>query len=129
MHSAGEAVGRQPFRHRVRLEEGAIDLLRFACEHAMQANRVWHLTAPPSRSVENRAQSISPNDNNIMQRAFGFRRPPVPHRSYPRQAADRSAMKPLLRLESDFAPSPSSPDALALRLQNGTAAPLAGFKL
>ena len=38
-------------------------------------------------------------------------------------------MRPLLRLESDFAPTLSSPDALTLRLQNGSAAPLAGFKL
>ena len=34
-----------------------------------------------------------------------------------------------LRLESDFAPTPASPDALTLRLYNGTAQPLAGFKL
>ncbi len=32
-------------------------------------------------------------------------------------------------LESDFAPTPASPDALTLRLHNGTALPLAGFKL
>ncbi|HVT54215.1 MAG TPA: beta-N-acetylhexosaminidase [Dongiaceae bacterium] len=35
----------------------------------------------------------------------------------------------LLRLESDFAPTPSSPDALVLRLHNGGATALAGFKL
>ena len=34
-----------------------------------------------------------------------------------------------LRLESDFAPTPANPEALTLRLHNGTALPLTGFKL
>jgi hexosaminidase len=34
-----------------------------------------------------------------------------------------------LRLESDFAPTPASPHTLMLRLHNGTASSLAGFKL
>ena len=34
-----------------------------------------------------------------------------------------------LRLESDFAPTPASPEALTLRLHNGTARPLTAFKL
>src|SRR5262245_15192293 len=37
---AGEAVGRQPFGHRICVEEGAKHLLRFGGEDAMQTNGV-----------------------------------------------------------------------------------------
>src|SRR5262249_13404922 len=42
MHRAGKAVGRQPFRECVRLEERAIDLLGPGREDAVQANGVGH---------------------------------------------------------------------------------------
>jgi hypothetical protein len=37
---AGEAVGRQPFGHGIRIEEGAKDLLRLGGEDAMQTNGI-----------------------------------------------------------------------------------------
>jgi len=39
MNLAGEAVRRQPLRHRVGIQEGAVDALRRSAEHAMEANR------------------------------------------------------------------------------------------
>src|SRR5882672_1786192 len=42
MHSAGKAVGWQPFRERVRLEERAIDFLWTGCQNAVQAHGVGH---------------------------------------------------------------------------------------
>src|SRR4051812_19691539 len=40
MHDAGKAVGRQPFRERVRLDKRAIYLLRSGCQDPMQTNGV-----------------------------------------------------------------------------------------
>jgi cytochrome c-type biogenesis protein CcmH/NrfG len=42
MHSADKAVGRKPFRERVRLEERAIDFLWAGCQNAVQAYGVGH---------------------------------------------------------------------------------------
>jgi hypothetical protein len=42
MHGAGKAVGRQPLRHGVRLDEGAIDLIGLRCQDAAQSNGVGH---------------------------------------------------------------------------------------
>src|SRR2546421_5502925 len=42
MNGAGKAVGRQPLRHGVCLDEGAIDLIGFGCQDAMQSNGVGH---------------------------------------------------------------------------------------
>jgi hypothetical protein len=42
MDGAGEAVGRQPLRQRVRFDEGAVDLLGLGREDAVQANGVGH---------------------------------------------------------------------------------------
>ena len=42
VHGAGKAVGRQPFRHGVCLDEGAIDLIGLRCQDAVQSNGVGH---------------------------------------------------------------------------------------
>jgi len=42
MHGADEAVGRQPLRHRVCFDEGAIDLIGLRCQDAVQSNGVGH---------------------------------------------------------------------------------------
>src|SRR6188472_3501704 len=42
MHGAGEAVGRQPLRHGVGLDKGAIDLVGFRRQNAVQSNGVGH---------------------------------------------------------------------------------------
>src|SRR6185437_9571042 len=46
MHGAGKAVGRKPFRERVRLEERAIDFLWAGCQNAVQAYGVGHARSP-----------------------------------------------------------------------------------
>src|SRR5262249_28940696 len=43
MHGAGKAVGWQPLRHGVRLDEGAIDLLGLCRQNAVQSNCAGHL--------------------------------------------------------------------------------------
>src|SRR5262245_26180629 len=42
VHRAGKAVGRQPFRQRVRFEERAIDFFRAGCQNPVQAYRIGH---------------------------------------------------------------------------------------
>src|SRR5262249_5679949 len=42
MNGAGKAVGGQPLRHGVRLDEGAIDLIGLRCQDAVQSNGVGH---------------------------------------------------------------------------------------
>jgi hypothetical protein len=42
MHGAGKAVGRQPLRHGIGLDEGTIDFLGGRCEDAVQADGVGH---------------------------------------------------------------------------------------
>src|SRR5207248_1107777 len=46
VNRAGKAVGRQPLRHRIGLEEGAIDLLRRRREDSMKADSVGHGLLP-----------------------------------------------------------------------------------
>ena len=62
MHSAGEAVGRQPLRHGVRLDECAIDLLGLCRQDAVQANGVGHLLFLPSGGFDDeRIASLYPS--------------------------------------------------------------------
>src|SRR5262245_54640835 len=42
VHSAGKAVGRKPFRERVRFEERAIDFLRAGRQNTVQADGIGH---------------------------------------------------------------------------------------
>jgi hypothetical protein len=42
VHGADEAVGRQPLRHGVRLNEGAVDLVGLRCQDAVQSNGAGH---------------------------------------------------------------------------------------
>src|SRR5262249_27875142 len=46
MHGTGVAVGREPFRERIRLEKRAIDFLRPGGQHAVQADGVGHGALP-----------------------------------------------------------------------------------
>src|SRR5262245_11726828 len=42
VHGAGKAVGRQPLRHGICLDEGAIDLIGLRCQDAVQSNGIGH---------------------------------------------------------------------------------------
>jgi hypothetical protein len=42
MHCARKAIGREPFRQRIRFDECAIDLLWPGCQHTMQTNSIGH---------------------------------------------------------------------------------------
>jgi hypothetical protein len=52
MHRAGEAVGREPLRERIGLDERAIDFLRPGCQDAVQANSVGHGRFPVAELIE-----------------------------------------------------------------------------
>jgi hypothetical protein len=43
VHGAGEAIGRQPFRERISLKKGPIDLFGFCAENPMKTDGVGHL--------------------------------------------------------------------------------------
>src|SRR5690349_12280613 len=56
MHGARKAIGRQPLRQRIRLEERAIDFLGLGCEHAVQADGARHGSLS---SISTRAKSAA----------------------------------------------------------------------
>src|SRR5262245_49487174 len=52
VHSAGKAVGRKPFRERVRFEERAIDFLRAGRQDAVQVYGVGHNDLPHELPID-----------------------------------------------------------------------------
>ena len=46
MHGAGEVIGRQPFRERIALKKGAIDLFWLRGQHPMKTDGMGHSFLP-----------------------------------------------------------------------------------
>jgi hypothetical protein len=61
MHRAGEAVRRQPFRQRVRLDESAVDLIGLRGQDAVQTDGTGHGRSP-SAGLRRGAFSIRGDD-------------------------------------------------------------------
>src|SRR5882762_9733713 len=77
MDLAGEAVRRQPFGHRVRVEKRAIDALRRGMQHSVHSNRVGHrkllllllryqYTAGASRAIALKSETAARAEGSLL---------------------------------------------------------------
>src|SRR5215470_3931519 len=66
VHRAGKAVGRKPFRKRVRFEERAIDFLWAGCQNAVQAYGIGHpITSMNSRVIAQGRTRLGPTRHGV----------------------------------------------------------------